>query len=156
MFERSKSSQKKQIVLEACAFLLIFLFVYTASSKLYRWVDFRNVMYYFPWIRGYADWLAWIVPFAELGISALLLFPRTRKAGFYASFFLLLIFTVYLATMVGTQRKLPCSCGGVLRYLTWRQHIVFNLFFLVISLAGILYKNPIRRFFSPKNIVYET
>jgi len=45
------------------------------------------------------------------------------------------ILTVYLALMLGTEKHLPCSCGGAIESLTWRQHILFNLFFL--ALAGL-------------------
>jgi len=57
--------------------------------------------------------------------------------GFYAAFGLMVILTVYLALMLGTQQHLPCSCGGAIEGLTWRQHVLFNLFFLALAGLGI-------------------
>jgi hypothetical protein len=155
MIKPNNATKHQRVVQEICSFLLIFLFVYTASSKLLRLDEFRIRLSLFPRIGGQAGVIAWFLPVLELIISALLFFPATRRKGFFASLFLLLVFTVYLGTMVGTQRKLPCTCGGVLNQMTWRQHIVFNIFFMVVSLTGILYER-FNRILSPKNIVYET
>jgi hypothetical protein len=32
----------------------------------------------------------------------------------------------------------PCSCGGVLVRLSWRQHVLFNMFFLLVCGSGIV------------------
>ncbi|WP_442892031.1 hypothetical protein [Chryseobacterium sp. VD8] len=32
---------------------------------------------------------------------------------------------------------MPCSCGGVIKNLTWPQHLIFNLFFVVITSLAI-------------------
>jgi hypothetical protein len=130
-------TKKKNNIVEVCAFLLILLFVYAASSKLFRWHLFRFQLEGYPWIRQIADWVAWGVPAIELGIAAALLVPgRVRRMGFYASLLLLVIFTAYLLLMLGMHYHLPCSCGGVIQGLTWGQHVVFNLFFISLSIMG--------------------
>jgi hypothetical protein len=58
--------------------------------------------------------------------------------GLYASFFLMSLFTAYLMIMLNVSYYVPCSCGGVLEKLSWNQHIVFNVFFIVISAAGAI------------------
>jgi hypothetical protein len=125
-------------IIEACAFSLIFLFVYAATSKLFRWHLFRFQLESYPWIRQFAGWVVWAVPALELVIAALLISGRGRRIGFYASFVQLVVFTDYLLVMLATQHHLPCACGGVIQGLTWRQHIVFNLFFITVSITGAL------------------
>jgi hypothetical protein len=147
--QRALQIQKKRIE-EGCAFLLILLFVYTATGKLLRHDLFRFQLNGYPWIAAFAGWLAWSVPAIELIITVLLVSTRARNLGFYASFGLLLLFTGYLVTMLGTQRHLPCACGGVLRQLTWRQHVVFNLFFLAISTIGIVLNKRTHTFITKK------
>lgn len=126
--------QKKTIV-EICAFCLVFLFVYTSTAKLFQLNLFRYRLDTYPWIRHIGGWIAWGLPLLELTIAALLISGRKRRMGFYAAFGLMAILTVYLALMLGTEKHLPCSCGGAIESLTWRQHILFNLFFL--ALAGL-------------------
>jgi putative oxidoreductase len=33
---------------------------------------------------------------------------------------------------------IPCSCGGVIRKLTWPQHLVLNLFYVALSVLGLI------------------
>jgi hypothetical protein len=58
--------------------------------------------------------------------------------GIYGAFGLMLIFTFYIAYMIGFAAQLPCSCGGVLKEMSWKQHLFFNIGFTLLSLAGIL------------------
>jgi len=59
----------------------------------------------------------------------------------YASLILMMAFTIYTVTvLLHAFRYVPCSCGGVIKKLTWPQHLVFNLFFVAISLLGIWLK----------------
>jgi putative oxidoreductase len=61
--------------------------------------------------------------------------------AFYASLFLMSAFTIYtVAILFHAFRYIPCSCGGVIRKLTWPQHLFFNLFFVGISILGIILK----------------
>jgi putative oxidoreductase len=70
-----------------------------------------------------------------------LMFERTRLAGFYASLALMIVFTIYTGIiLLHFFRYIPCSCGGVIKKLTWKQHLVFNLFFVVLSILGIILK----------------
>lgn len=126
------------MTVEACAFLLILLFVYAGTNKLFQWRLFQFQLQSYPWIRLFSEWVVWGVPALELGIAILLTSGRGRLIGFYASFVLLVVFTVYLLLMLGTQQHLPCACGGVIQGLSWGQHVLFNLFFIALALAGIL------------------
>ena len=128
---------KKLPVLQIISSLLILLFAYTAISKLLAYRSFTRTLTESPLIHNGADTIAWLLPAAELVVVLLLFFPALRKRGLYASASLLFLFTVYLSYMVLFVPHLPCSCGGVLRSMSWQQHIFFNLFFLGFSVFGI-------------------
>ena len=117
--------------------LLIFLFAYTGSSKLLDSKGFAAVLSEVPLIGRGAGIVALLLPLAELLIALLLLFERTRLIGLYASLVLLSIFTVYLVYMVLAVPHLPCSCGGVISTMSWKQHVVFNVVLIVFTITGI-------------------
>jgi hypothetical protein len=54
-------------------------------------------------------------------------------------------FTLYIGYMVSFAEKLPCSCGGVISKMTWNQHLVFNIFFTLLSLLGVILEKRRRR-----------
>lgn len=118
--------------------LLIVLFVYAASSKLFDYTQFNTQLSREPLISSYAAIIAWAIPAIELAIVAMLTVKHTRIAGLYASLILLLIFTLYIAGILLSGEHLTCSCGGVISALSWKQHLIFNLFFMALSVVGIL------------------
>jgi hypothetical protein len=117
--------------------LLIFLFVYTACSKLTDSKGFVAVLQKVPLIGRGAGVVAILLPLAELLIALLLLFEGSRLTGLYASLVLLFVFTVYLVFMVLVVPHLPCSCGGVIGKMSWKQHIVFNVVCIGLTVVGI-------------------
>lgn len=126
-------------------FVLIFLFIYTGSGKLFNHYGFYWQLTLLPFISNYAYFISWFIPLIELFISLLLLFPSLRLLGFYCSLVLLILFSVYLTLMIYSGANLPCSCGGVIEYLSWKQHILFNLFFIILSAIAIkVERNKIR------------
>ena len=118
--------------------VVLLLFLYTALSKLFDYETFRFVLKKSPLLYRFAGFIAIALPIAELFVALLLFIPRTRLNGLYAAFSLILLFTGYLVYMIALTPDLPCNCGGVLKQLTWKQHILFNLFFILLSLTGIL------------------
>jgi hypothetical protein len=40
--------------------------------------------------------------------------------------------------MLIVKNDLPCSCGGVIQQMTWQQHILFNVVFIILSRIGII------------------
>jgi putative oxidoreductase len=114
--------------------LLILLFGYTAFSKLLSHSLFETTLSRTPFISSGAAVLAWLVPLSELAIVLLLLFPLTRRWGFWGSLVLLSSFTLYLAIMLLTASHLPCSCGGVISALSWEEHLGLNLAMIGLTL----------------------
>jgi hypothetical protein len=131
---------KQKIFTEIISFLLTLLFVYAASAKLLEYTLFKDQLSVEPLIAPYKNILVWLLPVVELGIAASLTVKNTRFYGLYASFFLLIVFTGFIAGMLLSASHLPCSCGGVISGLSWKGHLLFNLFFIAISIAGIVFK----------------
>jgi uncharacterized membrane protein YphA (DoxX/SURF4 family) len=144
---RTYLSQESNIKWEELfSFCLILLFVYTASSKLLDFNQFKVEMYDQTLPHRIATLLIWLLPGVEISVSLLLLFEKTRLAGFYASGILIVLFTGYIGlVLLNYFGRVPCSCGGVIKALGWRLHLVFNLFFLLLSLLGIYVINRERR-----------
>jgi hypothetical protein len=130
----------KNILVEIICSLLIILFIYSSLSKLSAYDRFSVQLSKSPFITSFYKLVAWSIPAAEIIISFLLTIKKTRLLGLYASFFLMSLFTAYLVIMLNFSYYIPCSCGGVLEYLSWEQHIVFNAFFIVIAGVGVLLK----------------
>ena len=124
--------------IEIISSLLASLFVYAAISKLLDYRTFRVQLSQSPFITHYAGFISWLLPAAELFTAIFLAFATLRLIALYASLFLLTLFTSYLIAMLNFSYYVPCSCGGILSSLSWKQHIILNLFFLVLSLAGIV------------------
>ncbi|NCU03365.1 MAG: hypothetical protein GXC73_05205 [Chitinophagaceae bacterium] len=118
-------------------FLLLALFFYTGISKLFQHDVFLYSLHKVVFLRYGAASLSYIVPLTELLVALLLFFPRTQYYGLQISLVLLSVFTVYLLLMLLFVADLPCSCGGVLSKMSWQQHVWFNLFFIVLNIAGL-------------------
>jgi hypothetical protein len=128
---------KRVVATDIIASFLILLFSYTAISKLLNPESFRAVLKTLPLTATGAGVLSLLVPPGELGIALLLIFSKTRRLALYAALVLLSVFTIYLVYIVLFAVHLPCSCGGVISKMSWRQHIVFNAVFIGLTVMGI-------------------
>jgi uncharacterized membrane protein YphA (DoxX/SURF4 family) len=141
MLFKIKPMNLRQLVIEIISSLLVLLFVYAAVSKLIDYQKFSVQLGQSPLLTAFAGLVAWIVPTVELIISIMLAIPKLRLAGLYASFSLMVMFTSYIVAITKFSEYVPCSCGGVLQNMSWNQHLVFNLGFVLLSLTGILLYN---------------
>lgn len=130
-------AKQAHIATQTISGMLMLLFGYTAISKLAEHAVFYAQLQQFPWLAPATGFISWAVPLAEITVVTLLFFPATARYGLYASGALLAVFTLYLLAMVLLKTSLPCSCGGVIARLSWRQHTVFNVFFMALAIAGI-------------------
>nr|WP_143097972.1 MauE/DoxX family redox-associated membrane protein [Chitinophaga sp. CF118] len=71
-------------------------------------------------------------------MAALLIPNKTRKYGLLGSLVLMLVFTVYVAYVLLFTTKRPCTCGGIIRQLSWPDHLIFNISFLLLAITGII------------------
>jgi putative oxidoreductase len=139
---------KRQVVLECMAALLILLFLYASVSKFLDFKRFIDEMNNQPLPNSWTPFLVWGIPFLEIAISAALLFEYTRLLAFYASLVLMTLFTIYaIMILAHFFPYVPCSCGGVIRKLTWPQHLALNLIYVALSVLGLVLQR--RKSFKP-------
>ena len=86
-----------------------------------------------PLLSAFAGWISWTVLIFEFAIVFFLLIPKTRIKALYAGFCLMCMFTAYIFIMLNYSSFLPCSCGGILEKMSWKQHLIFNIFFVLLG-----------------------
>ncbi|MET3029182.1 MauE/DoxX family redox-associated membrane protein [Flavobacterium sp. UW10123] len=137
---------------EIICFSLIVLFVYASMSKILDYENFRVELGQSPVLSAYAGAAAPSVLIAELLTALFLAWKPCRKFALLASFILMAMFTCYIIIILNFSDYIPCSCGGVLQRLGWRDHIIFNIVFVIISGTGFFiienkkYKNSTKTF----------
>jgi putative oxidoreductase len=142
---------KKQVALECVCALLILLFLYASVSKFLAFKTFIDQMNNQPLPNSWTPFLVWAIPLLEVAISISLLFEYTRLIGLYASLFIMVLFSAYTGiVLLHFFPYIPCSCGGVIQKLTWLQHLILNLFYVALSILGIILTT--RKFINPIQI----
>ena len=140
---------RKYIFLEIIVALLILLFLYTVTAKLIDFKGFAADLRNQPFPNSVVPFLVWFLPSLELLIILALLFEKSRGAGFLASGLLMSVFTIYTAAvLLHFFPRTPCSCGGVIKKLSWGQHLALNIFYLGISWLGFLLQYKKQQFIS--------
>ncbi|WKB81813.1 hypothetical protein QYR09_01975 [Cellulophaga lytica] len=124
-------------ILSGGQILFIILFVYAASSKWIEFSEFEIQLGQSPTLSAYAEWLVWVLPGIECVVALLFIIPRYVLVAFYLSYALLVMFTTYIVVTLYFSDYIPCSCGGVLEVLGWKEHILFNVAFILLAVSGI-------------------
>jgi uncharacterized membrane protein YphA (DoxX/SURF4 family) len=129
---------KRTTIIETIIFVYMILFLYTGISKLMEYDVFKEQLSKSPILTPVAPLVAIGLPWIEFLVVPMLLIPRWRLKGLYASLALMTAFTIYIIALLSFSDELPCSCGGVLAELSWPQHIVFNAAFIGLAWWGIV------------------
>ncbi|HEX8014402.1 MAG TPA: MauE/DoxX family redox-associated membrane protein [Flavobacterium sp.] len=125
----------KKNTVDTICMLYLFLFVYAAMNKGLDFEKFQVELGQSPLLSAFAAWISWIVLIVEFTIVFFLLIPKTKIKALYAGFCLMSMFTAYIFIMLNYSSFLPCSCGGILEKMSWKQHLLFNVFF--VAMGGI-------------------
>lgn len=136
----------KYLIFDFICALLLLLFLYTGINKIVEHHLFQYFLTRTPVLSGSAKWWSWVLPFSELFIALLLFIKSLRITGLYLSILLLFVFTVYLIYLVTNFSDLPCNCGGVLNQLSWKQHIFFNISFLMLAVSAVALDKFIKKY----------
>lgn len=136
---------KKTTIIETIVVLYTILFLYTGISKLMDYTIFKEQIATSPILAPIAKPVALLLPWTEFIVTLLLIIPRWRMKGFYASAFLMSIFTIYIIAILSFSKHLPCSCGGILAEMTWSQHLIFNIVFIALGITGIIAGKQLRK-----------
>lgn len=128
----------QKLFLELICLLYVLLFVYAAVNKLLDYENFQVQLGQSPLLSAFAYWVSWLVPTIELLICLLLLIPKWRNMALFAACSLMMMFTTYIYIILHYSSFVPCSCGGILEKMGWTEHLIFNIFFVVLAILGLL------------------
>ena len=125
--------QNSEIINSASKFLLALLFVYTGCSKLLGHELFVNQLSQMEFVKNFAPLISFVLPVLEIAAALFIAFESPENLGLWISSLLMTFFTIYVGGMLILKSSLPCTCGGVLASMSWRQHLYFNIFFTLVS-----------------------
>lgn len=128
----------KKASIETICLLYILLFVYAAVSKIIEFESFVNQIGQSPLLSPFAGVIAWMVPSIEIILAVLLLLPRTKILALHGALGLMAMFTAYIIIILNWSYFIPCSCGGVLSKMGWKEHLIFNIVYLVLAIIAII------------------
>ena len=135
---RNMSTNWKRITAHLTIALLTAMWSYAVLSKLIDCETAKRAMHNQIFAPGLSDVLTWLIPLIELFISGLLLFKPTQRLGLKLSAGLLTLFIFYIAIVMNAAfGRVPCSCGGIISELSYGEHLVFNVVFLLLALASL-------------------
>lgn len=135
--------QTRKIVVEVIVILYASLLVYTAINKLMEFELNREQLSIMPLVSSFAGTFAWLLPLVEFIITVIIFLPKTRTLGLMMGTGLMLAFSGYVILLMTQPADLPCTCGGFLKALSWPQHLVFNLTFVLMGIIGWLWNRNI-------------
>ena len=131
--------QIRNSIIEIISLLYALLFVYAAMAKILDFENFQIQLGQSPLLSVYAWWVSFAVPAVEILISILLCIPRFKNIGLFFALGLMVMFSAYIFLILNFSSFIPCSCGGILEKMSWKAHLVFNLFFVFLALVALLF-----------------
>jgi len=123
--------------LKASSILLILLWSSTGLSKILEFAEFKQQL---TTILGedMAKPVSVAIPSLELTAAMTIPFGKTRTFGLYLSLILMATFTAYVILVItGYFGPAPCTCGGIITALSWKQHLIVNLTLLLIVVYSL-------------------
>lgn len=135
---------KKETFIQIICYIFILLFMYTAISKLLAFDITLFDMRRNPLLGDMPLFWTIVVPVAEIIISVLLFFAVTRHIGLWLTLVLMLCFTSYVGILLASDYDLPCTCGGIFRELSWRQHLWVNFGLTLLAITAVVLNRQIQ------------
>ena len=120
------------------AALLVVTFSTAVVSKMFGFTAFRYNLGETSGLKDWAELLSYFLLSLYLSAIILLCVNRLRMTGFYLSFTLLLIYSVYIGILFSTNQAMPCTCIGILDKFTWKQNLIFSVVMLIIISITVL------------------
>ena len=133
-------------IFEVSKYLLIILFIYSGCTKLIGHYIFLDQLTHIPVLKHYAGFSSMFIPIIEIAAGIMLVFQNTTIIGWWICSILLSSFTIYISAMLLFAPHLPCSCGGIISSLTWKQHLVLNFLLASVGWFNIYQHNLLLKF----------
>jgi hypothetical protein len=116
--------------------ILVFIYLYSGLEKIIDFEKFVSTLSKSPFIPyELVKLTAVLIIIIEILLVIFISSSKFKLYGFLISFLLLLLFESYIVLMIIYSPYLPCSCGGFIEYLSWNQHIIFNMILMILSLV---------------------
>lgn len=126
---------------EIVSYFFILLFCYATISKIMDFENFSLQLSQSPLLGVFAGIIVYAVLAVELLICVLLIFEKTRTAGLYFSFTIMVLFSAYIYIILHYSEFVPCSCGGILEKMDWNTHLIFNIGTVLLAGSALLIQN---------------
>lgn len=121
------------------SYLIAVIFSYSFFIKVQDFINFKKKMFQSELINNdLVPLFSYTIPFIEITIAMCILFNIKKSVFLYISFFVLIIFTIYLIALNEYSLFNGCSCGGIFENLTYFQHIIVNLTFIIFNFLAIV------------------
>jgi uncharacterized membrane protein YphA (DoxX/SURF4 family) len=130
--------KNRQLLSDVISALFVLLFAYAAISKLADFQKFQAQIGQSSLLAPFAGIVTWLIPTLEVLFATLLTIRKFQLTAMYLSFTLMAIFTFYVVIIQNFSEYIPCSCGGILQNMNWHQHLVFNIYFMLLAFVGVL------------------
>ena len=127
----------KKVIVDGLSIFFILLFTYAAVNKLQQLNNFITQLEQFPFIGDYATWIAPAVPIMLIIASVLYFIERIRLIAFTTSFFITLLFTIYILGVLNFAVSIPCSCAGLFSSWSWNEQLYLNIGVILLAMVGI-------------------
>ncbi|MGV9004421.1 MauE/DoxX family redox-associated membrane protein [Flavobacterium sp.] len=131
-------TSSKYRIIKVVSILQALLFIYAATAKLLEYDNFIMQLGQSPLLAAFAIPISIGLPIIEIVIALMLLSNKWRFKGLLAALTLMIMFTTYIYVTLNYSSFIPCSCGGIIEDLTWNQHLLFNLIFVVLDAIAIV------------------
>lgn len=131
-------STRKTIIIELICAAFILLFIYAAVNKMVDFEKFSVELAKSPILNPIASWVVVAVPSIEIVLSIFLIIKPLRLLALYGAFSLMVMFSAYIVAILKFSSYIPCTCGGVLQNMGWREHLIFNIGFVTLGAIGVL------------------
>lgn len=129
---------KKGLIAHVSIALIFMMLLYASFSKYFDFAGFQRAMHNQPFPSWFSDVLVIVLPPMEIIAAILLAVDKTRITGLKVSIGLMTAFTLYIvAILLHLYPMVPCTCGGIIRLMSWPQHLLFNLFFIAIAIIAL-------------------
>lgn len=140
------SARFRIVFVEVVSAFLTLLFVYTGISKLIDHASFQATIKGLPIFSSLSEIISVFIPAFELVVALLIVIRKYRQKGLLLAFAIMVVFTLYVGYVLLFESKLPCSCGGVLKVMSWKEHFLFNVSVSILSLVTFLSYTKNNRF----------
>lgn len=128
--------------------ILVLLFTYIGINQLIFREDFELNLLNSPLLpipETGIFLLSWFIPILELLAVFLLLWSRTYLLGLYLGIFLFIMYTSYSLGILYFASYIPCSCEGMLKFLSWKQQLWVSLGGLMIAILTFYFNKTVKK-----------